>query len=173
MILTYYADNKDPQVFDFSPRLLETPDSEALESVGGDAWDTYEQFAELFFKGSLRARRAVLWIMLRKTDPHLRFQDVSFRTEQVTLGYSPAEEAMLLDAMLQNPDMDPAQREFLTNTIKTQPVADSEAALEEAGMPREPDLKEPSMSSDLGDLKSLMKDLPPDSENSTVGPWQN
>jgi hypothetical protein len=57
-------------------------DAEALESAGGDVWDSYPDFLDKIGSGNIRARRAMLWVMLRRNNPQLRFVDVVFNLDE-------------------------------------------------------------------------------------------
>lgn len=147
MIITYTPDDGDSQEYEFMPGKLMNAEAEAIEDVGGQAWSTFEEFGVKFFRGSARARRAALWIAMKRGNPRLKFSDVSFRADQVSVDYSAKERAVILEAMLADPDLDEEQRANLTTALGTELVSDVEAALDEAAVVREPDLKEPSSSS--------------------------
>jgi hypothetical protein len=79
MKLVYNPEGAPSQEFDFDPDNPLNLEAEALENVGGEAWMDYGGFLERIGSGNARARRALLWVMLRRTDPSLRFADVVFR----------------------------------------------------------------------------------------------
>jgi hypothetical protein len=86
--LVYTPDGGGRQEFEFDPDNPLNLEAEALESVGGEAWQDYPDFLERAGFGNARARRALLWVMLRRTNPQLRFVDVvfnfgEFTTEQI------------------------------------------------------------------------------------------
>lgn len=139
MILSYKPDDGPVQQYEFIPGLLMTPEAEAIEAVGGYSWSTFEQFGQLFFQGGSRAQRAALWIMMKRTNPRLQFDQVSVRANQVSVDYSDRERALILEAMLADPDLDPEQRANL-EVVVGQPnsVPESEEALSNAGIKREP-----------------------------------
>lgn len=169
MIITYRPDGAPVQDFEFFPADLETPESELLESVGGDSWKTFEEFGVLFFRGSQRAYRAALWVMLRRTNPVLKFKDVSFRASQVTVGYSDSEREAILQVLLADPNIDAEERSSLTQIIGEESVAEAEEALTKSGVEREPDLKD--LSEFSGNVSStLPREVSrQDSESSTAG----
>jgi hypothetical protein len=45
--------------------------------------------------GSLKARRAALWILLRRTDPKLRFTDLVVRVQELSVTYDDQELARI------------------------------------------------------------------------------
>jgi hypothetical protein len=162
MIISYKPDDGPVQEYEFIPGLLMNPESEAIEAVGDYSWTTFEQFGQLFFQGGSRAVRAALWIMMKRKNPRLQFNDVSFRSNQVSVDYSPRERQLILDAMLADPDLDPAQRANLEMAVGgAETVADTETQLSEAGIKREPVPKD--QPSYLGDDGSTFvpEDSPP------------
>jgi hypothetical protein len=82
MLLIYQPRGEEPQRFDFQPLELLASEAELIEEEGGGFWDTYPEFGEKFFTGSIRARRVLLWIFLRRTRPDLELSDVEFRIEE-------------------------------------------------------------------------------------------
>jgi hypothetical protein len=60
-------------------------DAEALESAGGDVWDSYPGFLDKIGSGNIRARRAMLWVLLRRNDPKLRFSDLVFNLDEFSI----------------------------------------------------------------------------------------
>jgi hypothetical protein len=153
MILRYRPDDGPPVEFEFLPGELETPESEAVEAVGGDSWGTFEEWGALFFRGSQKARRAALWVFLRRQNPRLKFSDLTFRTEQVDVDYSAIERARIIEVMLANPDLDEEQRRFFTQMIAdTDAVAEVEETLTRSGVevPRDDPKDHPSFFGDGG-----------------------
>src|SRR3954464_12359565 len=88
-------EGEEQREWDFEPAKLLTPEAEALEAAGGEMWDTFEKFGELFLRGNLRARRAAVWIMRRRTERGLKFHDVVVRPGDIALIYTDEE----LDAL--------------------------------------------------------------------------
>jgi hypothetical protein len=89
--LTYRPPNKDLQSWELDPDDLDNLESETVEAVGGTQWDSYAQWFYLVTRGNTRAVRALLWMLLKRTDPLLDFNEVRFRTSDVEL--SDAEES--------------------------------------------------------------------------------
>lgn len=81
--LVYQPDEGERQ--DWVINLITMPSFEAelLEAMGGPAWGTYEEFGNLLSRGSVRALRALLWMMLRRANPRLDFDDVIFRHHEL------------------------------------------------------------------------------------------
>jgi hypothetical protein len=134
------------QEFEYRPRELMSFDSEAIEDVGGPTWGTYEEFGDKLIAGNLKARRALLWIMLRRQNPRLRFPDLVIRADEVRI----ASDADDLRAYLEQDSITAEQR------------AEAEAELAElTGEPVPPGKDE------LGDSATDSPSPEPDSELST------
>lgn len=134
MLIKYRPDKGPAREFDFIPGELEPHDSDALEVLGGDSWGTFEEFGAMFFRGSSRARRAALWIFLRREQPRLKFNDLKVRINQIDVDYSATERAAILAVMLADPNLDEEQREALAKTVTEDLVSDADQALSEAGV---------------------------------------
>jgi hypothetical protein len=76
MKIFYAPDDGDAQAWDFDPMRMLTTEAEAIETVTGL---TYIQFGEALENGSMKAFRALVWIMRKRhEDPTLKYRDVDF-----------------------------------------------------------------------------------------------
>lgn len=112
MKLIWLPEGQEQREWDFEPAKLLTPEAEALEAAGGDMWDTFERFGELFLRGNLRARRVTLWIMRRRTERGLKLHDVVVRPNEIIVTYSDAELAALREFVTEALDGDAAPEEI-------------------------------------------------------------
>lgn len=80
--LVYTPEGADRQEFDFDPDNPLSIEAEAVEAVGGDVWDSWPAFLMKVADGNTRARRGLLWMMLRRGNPQLRFSDLVFRLDE-------------------------------------------------------------------------------------------
>ena len=87
MRLTYTPEDGDQQEFAFRPGDLFSFEAEAIEEAGGTAWTTFEEYGNRFIDGQFKARRAALWIMLRRENPKLRFVDVVCKVKELDVAY--------------------------------------------------------------------------------------
>lgn len=128
MIVRYAPEGAEPQEWTFRPGKLDSHEAEAIEEVGGAAWASYYEFGQKILNGSARAQRAILWTMLRRAQPRLRFDEVSYLQDEVFVGYEPDEVANLRAALA-----DPAttmpddQREALLEAIDLSTAVDRDA----------------------------------------------
>jgi len=80
--IIYNPEHGEPQEWEFDPTDPPNWEAEALETVGGEQWETYDEWAEYMARGSFRAQRALLWVLLSRTGPAIEFDDVSFRRSE-------------------------------------------------------------------------------------------
>jgi hypothetical protein len=84
MYLVYRPEDGEEQRWTFNPKKIRAAEAEALEKRTG--WD-FEEFGLHLLKGSVLARRALLWTYLRRVHHTLRFEDVDFAVGEVELQY--------------------------------------------------------------------------------------
>lgn len=136
MILRWMPPEGPEREWTFSPLDLESHESEAIELVGGPWWETYDQFGRLFMKGSTRAHRAMVWVMLRREDPRLQFDEVSIRAGSVSCDFDPLELSAIRAGVEANPDLDVDEKTFLLAALDRGEVPE-EAAPNPSPVPAE------------------------------------
>jgi len=93
MFLVYKPSDGDEQRLKYNPNKMLSPEMEAIERATGRGWS---EFSTAVVEGNALCRRALLWVMLKRQHPTLKFADVSFTWEEVSLEYSRQEyEAMI------------------------------------------------------------------------------
>jgi hypothetical protein len=80
--VTYSPEDGDEQVFDYNPNKLLSAEREALESRTGKP---FSDFAMGVLKGDALCRRALLHVLLKRKHPTLRFDDVDFCWDELTV----------------------------------------------------------------------------------------
>jgi hypothetical protein len=95
------AGNDEPEIFPFVPGDLNTFDSEAIESVTGLDWDEFEMKLK---RGNTKARRAALWVCLRRIHRGLKFSDVSFKRSEVEVQMDKGELRDIMRGLESHPD---------------------------------------------------------------------
>ena len=85
MKLNYTPEGLPAQTFDFSPENMLSTEAEAIEEVGGTTWGSYLEFGAKLSTGNVRAMRALLWVLLCRTNPTLDFDSVVFRLDEFTI----------------------------------------------------------------------------------------
>lgn len=127
MQFIYKPEGADPKTWEFKPTKMLSVEAEAIEDVTG--W-TYTEFGEKFMAGSTKAYHALLWVLLRRSTPGLKYDAVQFAMDEISIDYSDEEKRALVAAMREAGDsLDEEQRAHL------------EALLAEVDVP-EPDPKE-------------------------------
>lgn len=122
MLLTYAPEGAEPQTWVFAADRLMTSEAEAIEKVTGS---TYEEFGKQLVKNSQTARRALLWVMLKRQTPTLRHAQVDPPVGSITLEYE-AHELRAFREIL-------AARTDISNAERDEVLSDMDALIEEAG----------------------------------------
>jgi hypothetical protein len=76
MRFIYAPKDGEPQTFEFEADELGALEAELIDEAGGAQWKTFGQWVNLFEEGGFRAWRVALWIMLRRHNPELGFEEV-------------------------------------------------------------------------------------------------
>jgi len=108
LFLIYKPEGADPRQWTFAPDKLLSSEAEAIEKVTGT---TYEEFGQALIKGSVRARRALLWVLLKRDEPTLRHSQVDPATGTMSVDYEPHELQAIRDKLADDtalPDEDRA-----------------------------------------------------------------
>jgi hypothetical protein len=131
--ITYAPRDGEQREWVWKPAEMESHEAELIE----DAMDLpYMSCVSKFLAGSTRARRALLWVLLRRDHPALQFDQVRFRLDEVASEFDEEELARIRDHMDDDGDGDPlddAAREALRETLAEKDAAD-QAAEQVAGV---------------------------------------
>ncbi|MFF7521251.1 hypothetical protein [Streptomyces pseudovenezuelae] len=89
MFLVYKPEgSEEPKRWKYQPKKLMSPERELLEKLTGK---NFTEFTVDVQKGNSRCRRALLFIYLKREHPTLKFDDVDFAWEELTLEHSKGE----------------------------------------------------------------------------------
>lgn len=115
MLITYRPDGGDERTWSYKPSDLPYEDAERLE----DLLDiTFEEFRAKVVRGGLKARRALLWLLLRRENPKLRFTDVQLkRTGELVVEWDSEEIAKMRADTLDATDLEEADRDAFLETL--------------------------------------------------------
>lgn len=83
MLLKYSPEGQEPQVFEVRLGRLRVADMEALQKRTGMPYGT--EFKAKLLQGDVVARRAMLWLMLRRQHARLKIEEVDFYDDELTL----------------------------------------------------------------------------------------
>lgn len=94
MYLVYQPEGtEEPQRWSYDPKRLMSADRETIEKRTGRPYQ--EAITEIFKGGSL-ARRALLFVFLRRSHKGLRWEDVDFAWDELSLQFSRQEYQQIL-----------------------------------------------------------------------------
>jgi|1186.fasta_scaffold26473_2 hypothetical protein len=127
MLITYRPAGGEPRDWSFQPRELSSLEAEDVEDATGYA---FPLFQSQFYAGRTRARRAVLWVLLRREDPALRFDDVQYGMAELGFHWDGGTETTELARQVEiDPDIDEETRtRILAELSPPAPPSDGEAA---------------------------------------------
>jgi hypothetical protein len=121
MKLIYQPEGEAAQEFVYQPTKLLSPEAEAIEKIGrGGWWDSYDEFGIAFMKGNMRAKRAVLFIMLKRQNPGIRFEDISFAPTELLVAWDDEEQQLIREAIKNDPDIDDEDRVRLLREMEVE-----------------------------------------------------
>lgn len=103
MDVTYTPEGGAAQTWNFNAGRVRTAEAEQIESRSGMR---YEEWVLAIQQGSARARRVLLWHLMRRDHPRYRFEDTpDFYMDELVLEYDAAELGELL-ARLDDPSIE-------------------------------------------------------------------
>lgn len=108
MLFKYTPEGATEREWTFSPEKLMASEAEAIEKVTGL---TYEEFGQALIKGSVAARRALLWVLLKREDAPLRHSQVDVPVGSVSVDYEKHELQAIRDALESNRDLSDSDRD--------------------------------------------------------------
>jgi hypothetical protein len=88
--------SEEPQRFKYNPNKLMSVEREALEKRTGK---DFSAFTQAVLAGNSLCRRALLFLFLKRAHPGVRWEDVDFSWEELTLEYSRQEYQAMRDAI--------------------------------------------------------------------------
>lgn len=107
MLITYAPDEGDKQEWQFKGRTLMATEAEAIEKVTGIDWG---EFSGRLMAGSPTAKRGLLWALLKREEPTLRFSACDFPIGSVEVELDEEEKADLRAAVRRSPSLTEEQR---------------------------------------------------------------
>lgn len=140
MIVTYKPAGGDERTWTYRAAEMSSGDAEDIEDAVGKTFDEWQMALQT---GGAKARRALLWIMLRRDTPGLRFRDVQFKMGELEVEFEREEKARLRAEVEKLKDIADADREQLLSLL-----ADDEGDQAPAEQPAPKDDGQASASSD-------------------------
>ena len=121
MIVTYTPADGEKREWAFKPNKLMAVEAEAIESRTG--W-TYQEFGVQFMKGSTLARHALLWVLLKRETPGIKYSDVTFAVDEIDFDLDADERAATIAVLQTKTDLDDDERTALEQLVKATEDAD-------------------------------------------------
>lgn len=109
--------DEEPQEWVFVPDDFNSFDAEAIETATGWSWD---EFLMQLQKGSVRARRALLWVLLRQVHRGLQLKDVRFTPRELKVEYDIEELTAMKQDIIEAPDVPGTPKEPTLNYLDGQ-----------------------------------------------------
>jgi hypothetical protein len=125
MQLVYTPEGGEERRWEFEPARLMSVEAELIESVGGEAWDSWPEFANKFISGNRRAYRAALWIFLKRENPRLKFNELVVRVDELDLDFAPDEARKAIE---ENTELTEQERAELLAELDEAEAESTEAA---------------------------------------------
>jgi hypothetical protein len=91
VIVTYTPEDGEPRRWDLDDVKLLTSEAEAIERVTGLGWAHVRSPQTLVFKDSPTAKRALVWVLLKRDEPALRYRDFDPVEDAITVRLGLAE----------------------------------------------------------------------------------
>lgn len=128
MIVTYAPEDGDRQRWDWDPDRVRTSEAEIVEKRYGKSWD---QFKASVMQGESKARRVLLWHLLRREHHTLKFEDLpDFYTGELQVEFTTSELTVIRDRVAKA-KMSESEREDMLTALDlqmTEAVSADEAA---------------------------------------------
>lgn len=111
MYVIHAPDGGEERRWDYKPDDLPYEEAELLEETLNI---TFEEFKGKVVMGGARARRALLWVLLRRDTPGIRFTDVQLkRAGELTVEFDADEISSMRDAAMKADLTEDERRQFL------------------------------------------------------------
>ena len=105
MYLVYQPEgSEEPQRWKYLPKKLMSAERETIERLTGK---NFTEFSQEVLKGNSRCRRALLFVYLKREHPTLKFDDVDFAWDELTLEHSKGELLLMREQL---PDSVPPEQ---------------------------------------------------------------
>lgn len=143
MWVTYQPESGDQQEWEFDADRVRAAEAELIEKRYGETWEMWKAGIQ---QGSIRARRVLLWHLMRRQHHTLRYEDTpDFYTGEVVVEYNTTELGAMRDAVLQISDPDKAEERAailgaidvqMTDAMAREATTDAEGDAEPVGKVR-------------------------------------
>lgn len=134
MFITYQPEDGDKQTWDFDPDRVRQGAAELIEKRFGTGFEEWKQGVLV---GNSKARRVLLWHLIRQTHHTLRYEDTpDFMMRELLVEQSVAEVAEMRDRVLKAKMSDELREQVLTGLDLQLADALAREGVEEAEVPK-------------------------------------
>jgi hypothetical protein len=105
--ITYTPDDGEKREWQFKGRTLMATEAEAIEKVTGILWG---EFSARLMQGSPTAKRGLLWALLKREEPTLRYGDMDFPIGAAEVELDDEEKADIRAAIMRSPNLSEDER---------------------------------------------------------------
>lgn len=152
MRFIYAPEGVEKRVWEFEPGKIMSPEGEAIERHTGMLFDEWQEKVQ---QGSMAAIHALLYVLLKREKPTLKYDQVQFSFSEIDWDYSDAEAWDAIDAaeaiVAGGEELTPGQAvayEQLVKNFGKRPVAEDDAPVAPVDeqvppAPKEVDLSKP------------------------------
>jgi hypothetical protein len=124
----YTPEGADPREWDFDPGKMHDVEAIEIEKRTGL---TYAEFGERFLKGSILAKKALLFVLMRRSIPTLKWDELQFTVEEVNVEFDADEKTKMVDALQKKASdegLEPEEKQvldsFLAEGVQPSPAED-------------------------------------------------
>lgn len=102
MIVTYTPGEGERREWEYKSADLPSGEAEDIEDAVGI---TFDEWQAKLLQGGAKARRALLWVLLKRDNPSLKFADVSFRLGELAVEFDREEKRQIRAELEKSKDL--------------------------------------------------------------------
>lgn len=103
MKVTFKSEQYGDREWSVKPEKMNTTEAEAIEGV---TQKTFVEWGQALLNGSTICGRALVWVLLKRENPALRFREVSYPVGSLKVELDDEEKQKLREELKRNPDID-------------------------------------------------------------------
>lgn len=133
MKFVYKPEGADPREWEFDPTRLMSPEVETIERHTGL---TFNQWVEAVGNGSFLAFHGLLYVLLKRTTPTLKWTDVQFCMADIDMAMTTEEEDGLIARLIEKRDgdgLDATEAAYLEQVLAKREATEEPAVPFDAG----------------------------------------
>lgn len=120
MIVTYTKTGEEPRTWTFNPEDVSESTAEVIERRFGTDSPTYEAWQQGIHQGMARARRVLLWFLLWRDHPALRFEEVDPKRSELKVEFTVSEITAMIERVRASKRMNPDDKARLLQGLEIQ-----------------------------------------------------